>query len=80
MNKIPAKKLDIFVNVYLDNIFIYTKDLGQGHIKAVRWVLDILKRYRLFTNLKKCQFYKTEVCFLDYIVLAQRVKMKYKQI
>ena len=28
INKILAKKLDIFVIVYLDNIFIYTKDLG----------------------------------------------------
>ena len=28
INKIPAKKLDIFVIIYLDNIFIYTKDLG----------------------------------------------------
>ena len=36
INKILAKKLDVFVIVYLDNIFIYIKDLGQGHIKAVK--------------------------------------------
>ena len=35
VNKILAKKLDIFVIVYLDNIFIYTKDPGKGHLKAV---------------------------------------------
>ena len=28
INKILAKKLDIFVIVYLDDIFIYTKDPG----------------------------------------------------
>ena len=28
INKILAKKLDIFVIVYLDNIFIYTEDPG----------------------------------------------------
>lgn len=28
INKIFAKKLDIFVIVYLDNILIYTKDPG----------------------------------------------------
>ena len=36
VNKIPAKKLDIFVIVYLDDILIYTKDLGQPHVEAVR--------------------------------------------
>ena len=34
INKILAKKLNIFVIVYIDNIFIYTKDEGQGQIKA----------------------------------------------
>ena len=32
INKILAEKLDIFVIVYLDNILIYTKDPGQGHV------------------------------------------------
>ena len=40
VNKILAKKLDVFVIIYLDNILIYTKDPGQPHVKAIRWVLD----------------------------------------
>ena len=36
INKIFAKKLDIFVIVYLDDILIYTKDDGNGHVAAVR--------------------------------------------
>ena len=40
INKIFAKKLDIFVVVYLDNILIYTKDLGQPHVQVVEWVLE----------------------------------------
>ena len=43
-------------------------------------VLDILKKHWLFANLKKCQFYKDEVCFLGYITLAQRVRIEDKQI
>ena len=35
MNKILAKRLNIFVIVYLDNIFIYTKDLDQAHVNTV---------------------------------------------
>ena len=36
INKILAKKLDIFVIMYLDNILVYTKDQGQGHVEAVQ--------------------------------------------
>ena len=35
VNKILAEKLDIFVIIYLDNILIYTKDLGKAYVKAV---------------------------------------------
>ena len=40
INKILAKKLDIFVIVYLDNIFIYTEDPGQPYVDTVHWVLE----------------------------------------
>ena len=36
INKILAKKLNIFVIIYLNDILIYTKDLGQAHINAIR--------------------------------------------
>ena len=35
INKILAKKLDIFVIVYLNDILIYTKDPGQVYVNAV---------------------------------------------
>ena len=57
VNKILAEKLDIFFIVYLDLILIYTKNPGQPHIEAVRWILDELRKYFLFANLKKCRFY-----------------------
>ena len=54
MNKILAKKLDIFVIVYLDNILIYSKDPSQLYVEALRWFLSQLRKYTLFANLKKC--------------------------
>ena len=35
INKILTQKLDIFIIVYLDNIFIYNDDDGDGHITIV---------------------------------------------
>ena len=80
INKILAEKLDIFIIVYLDDIFIYIEDPGQGHVKAVRWVLNVLRKHRLFANLKKCQFHKDKVCFLGYVVLAEKVRIEDEQI
>ncbi len=35
INKILAKKLNVFVIVYLDDILIYTKSKGKGYIDAI---------------------------------------------
>ena len=80
VNKILAEKLDIFVIVYLNDILIYTEDTGQPHVKAVCWVLDQLRKYSLFANLKKCRFYQDEVRFLGYIVLLKGISMEAERI
>lgn len=55
INKILAEKLDIFIIIYLDDILVYTKDLGQPHVEAVYWVLENLRKHSLFVKLKKCR-------------------------
>ena len=76
VNKILAEKLDIFVIVYLDDILIYTKDQSQPHFEAVRWVLDQLRKYSLFANLKKCRIHQDEVCFPGYVVSSKGISME----
>ena len=80
INKILAEKLDIFVIMYLDNILIYINDDGDGHVAAVRWVLEQLKKFLLFANLKKCRFYEEEICFLGYILSSKGIRMEDKKI
>ena len=80
INKILAEKLDIFMIVYLDDILIYTEDQGQGHVEAVWWVLEILRKNGLFANLKKCRFHKDEVRFLGYVVSSQGIWMEDERI
>ena len=75
-----AEKLDVFVIVYLDDILIYTEDEGQGHVEAVRWVLDLLRKNGFFANLKKCRFHQDEVRFLGYVVSAQGVRIEDERI
>ena len=80
INKILAEKLDVFVIVYLDDILIYTEDESEGHVQAVRWVLDQLRKFSLYANLKKCRFHQEEVRFLGYIVSLQGICMEDERI
>ena len=80
INKILAEKLDVFMIIYLDNILIYIKDVGQAHVNAVCWVLNKLRNHSLFANFKKCCFHKDEVRFLGYVMSAQGVRMEDEQI
>ena len=75
-----AEKFDIFVIVYLDNILIYTENPDQPHVEDMRWVLDQLRKYSLFANLKKCCFHQDEVCFLGYVVSSKGISMEVEQI
>ena len=76
INKILAKKLNIFVVIYLDDILIYIEDSEQPHVEAIRWVLDHLRQHFFFANLKKCRFQQDEVRFLKYIILLKRISIE----
>ena len=80
INKILAKKLDVFVIVYLDDILIYIENENHGHVKAVQWALDFLRKNGLLANLKKCWFHQDEVRFLGYVVSAPKIWMKDEKI
>lgn len=64
IKKILAKKLNILGIIYLNNIFIYTKDLCQSHIEAVWLMLNFIKKKGFFANLKNCRFYQNKIHFL----------------
>ena len=65
INKILGEKLDNFVIVYLNNIFIYTDDNRNSHVAALQWVPEQLKKFLLYANLRKYQIPQEEVWFLS---------------
>ena len=80
INKTLAEKLDIFVIVYLDEILIYTDDDRDRHVSAMRWVLEQLRKFSLFANLKRCRFHQEEVWFLGYVMSSKGIRMEDKRI
>jgi hypothetical protein len=54
--------IDRFVVVYFDGILLYSKDLNE-HINHLQCVLDVLRKEKLYANLKKCSFCMEKLCF-----------------
>ena len=80
INKIFTEKLDTFIIVYLDDILIYTDDDRDGYVLAVQWMLEQLRKFLLFANLKKCQFHQEEVWFLGHVVFSKGICIENKKI
>ena len=66
--------LDIFVIVYLDDILVYSEN-EEEHVKHVKLVLARLKEYNLLLKPEKCEFHKTQVEFLGYIIGTHGIRM-----
>ena len=47
------EKLKSFVILYLDNIYIYIKNLDKAFVNIIQIFLNILKKYNCFVNLAK---------------------------
>ncbi len=67
MNDIFRDYMDEFVVVYLDDILIFSKD-QEIHDKHVRLVLATLREHGLYAKLEKCEFDKSSVAFLGYVI------------
>ena len=78
INKILAKKFDVFVIIYLNNILIYINKVD--YINSVWCVLEQLKKHLLYAKLKKSRLNQEKVQFLSYIVSLQGICIKNKQI
>jgi len=60
--------------VYLDNILIFTRT-EEEHMKAIRWILQVLQENRLFLCLEKCKFRKEQIEYLGLVILENEVSM-----
>jgi len=67
MNYLFSEHIGVFMDVYLDDIIIYSDTLEE-HVRHVRTVLGILKREKLYLSEKKLKFLCKEVKILGRIV------------
>lgn len=74
MNHILHPYLDKFAIAYLDDVLIFSKTL-EDHVIHVRTILDEFRKHKLYAKESKCEFFRSEVKFLGFIVGADGVKV-----
>jgi hypothetical protein len=67
MNHALRSFLGRFVVVYFDDILVHSKSLDE-HIEHLHCVLAVLRKEKLYANLKTCYFCLDKVVFLGYLV------------
>ena len=70
--------LDISAVVYLDDILIFSQP-NQNHDALVIQVLERLQAANLFANAKKCEFDKSSVEYLGFIISSKGMQMNPKK-
>ena len=74
MNHVLRAFIRKFDVIYFDNILIYSKNLDD-HLIHLKFVWNVLRKERLFANLKKCTFCTNRLVFLGFVVSAQGIQI-----
>ncbi|KAG7559385.1 Retrotransposon gag domain [Arabidopsis thaliana x Arabidopsis arenosa] len=74
MNYVLRAYIGHFVVVYFDDILVYSKSLEE-HVDHLKMVLEVLRKEKLYANLKKCTFGTDNLVFLGFVVSTDGVKV-----
>ena len=74
MNDVFRPFIDDFVIVYLDDILVFSKS-WDDHVIHVKKVLDVLRKEKLYVKISKCEFAKTSLVYLGYVIGNGQLKV-----
>ena len=67
MNDVFREYLDDFILVFLDDIFVYSKN-GEKHEQHLRKTLEKLREHKLYGKKSKCFFAKDKLVYLGRVI------------
>jgi hypothetical protein len=67
MNGVFREYLDKFVQVFIDDILIYSR-MMEEHDEHLRLVLQCLREHKLYGKLSKCSFYQSRIHYLGHVI------------
>jgi hypothetical protein len=79
MNSVFMDYLDKFVEVFIDDILIYSQS-EEEHAGHLRMVLQRLREHQLYAKLSKCEFWIDEVLFLGHIINKEELAVDPKKV
>ena len=74
VNDVLRDMLNWFVFVYLDDILFFSRS-AQEHVLHVRQVFQRLLENQLFVTAEKCEFHRSTITFLGYVIAEGNVQM-----
>jgi hypothetical protein len=74
MNDVFWKYLDCFVQVFLDDILIYSKN-EREHEEHLQVVLSFLRENKLYGKLSKCSFFQKKIHYLGHIISGEGISV-----
>jgi hypothetical protein len=72
MNGVFRKYLDKFVQVFIDDILIYSR-MTEEHDEHLRLVLQCLREHKLYGKLYKCSFYQSRIQYLGNVISGKGI-------
>ena len=79
INETFRDMIDLGVVIKLDDILIYSKN-EQDHVAVVKQVLERLQEHQLTIAPDKCEWHRSRVNFLGYIISPEGVEMDQEKI
>jgi hypothetical protein len=74
IDKIFKDMIDLRIVAYIDDILIYIQ-IKEEHEKLIKEVLSRLQKWDLATLIDKCEFHKSEIEFLGYMIFDTGIHM-----
>jgi hypothetical protein len=79
VNKVLGKSRGSFADAYLDDIIVFSSSWSE-HLEHLRYVLQQLESAGLTVNPSKCQFGKTTIKYLGFVVSPEGVQIDREKI
>jgi hypothetical protein len=67
MNGVFREYLDKFIQVFIDDILIYSRTTEE-HDEHLHLVLQCLREHKLYGKLSKCSFYQSRIHYLGHVI------------
>jgi hypothetical protein len=74
MNGVFHEYLDKFIQVFIDDILIYSR-MMEEHDDNFHLVLQCLREHKLYGKLSKCSFYQSKIHYLGHVISGEGIAM-----